>query len=55
MKLKNLKICSWYFTIEKPLMIVVEDYKDNIEVKSLFQDVEPLNDRENIIPVLFNF
>lgn len=51
-KLKNLLLV---FHNRKAAYDVVEDYKDNIEVKSLFQDVEPLNDRENIIPVFLTF
>lgn len=34
---------------------VVEDYSDNIQVRSLYQDIEPLNDRENLIPVFLTF
>ncbi len=34
---------------------VIEEYSDNIEVRSLYQDIEPLNDRENIIPVFLTY
>ena len=34
---------------------VVEDYSDNIQVRSLYQDIEPLDDRENLIPVFLTF
>jgi hypothetical protein len=51
-KLKNLLLV---FHNRKASYDVVEDYSDNIEVKSLYQDVEPLSDRENIIPVFLTF
>ncbi len=34
---------------------VIEDYSDNLEVRSLYQDTEPLNDKENMIPVFLTF
>ena len=34
---------------------VIEDYSDNISVKSLYQNIEPLSDRQNIIPVFLTF
>ena len=34
---------------------VVEAYSDQLEVRRLYQDSEPLNDRENIIPVFLTF
>jgi hypothetical protein len=34
---------------------VIEDYSDNIPVRSLYQGAEPLNDRENMIPVFLTF
>jgi len=34
---------------------VIEDYSDNIEVRRLYQNTEPLNDKENIIPVFLTF
>ncbi len=34
---------------------VIEDYSDNIEVRRLYQDIEPLNDKENMIPVFLTY
>jgi len=34
---------------------VIEDYSDNIEVRRLYQDARPLNDKENMIPVFLTF
>jgi hypothetical protein len=34
---------------------VIEDYSDNIEVRKLYQDAKPLNDKENMIPVFLTF
>ena len=34
---------------------VIEDYSDNVPVRSLYQGVEPLNDRENLIPVFLTY
>lgn len=34
---------------------VVEYYSDNIEVRRLYEDAEPLNDKENMIPVFLTF
>lgn len=34
---------------------VIEDYSDNIEVRRLYQDAEPLSDRENLIPVFLTY
>lgn len=34
---------------------VIEDYSDNIEVRKLYQDAQPLNDKENMIPVFLTF
>lgn len=34
---------------------VVEDYSDNIEVRKLYQEMEPLSDKENLIPVFLTF
>lgn len=34
---------------------VVEDYSDNIEVRKLYENVKPLNDKENILPVFLTF
>jgi ABC-2 type transport system permease protein len=34
---------------------VVEDYSDNIEVRSLYQEIKPLSDRENLVPVFLTF
>jgi len=34
---------------------VLDAYSDNIEVRSLYEDVEPLSDRENMIPVFLTY
>lgn len=34
---------------------VIEDYSDNIQVRSLYQNTAPLNDKENMIPVFLTF
>jgi len=34
---------------------VVEDFSDNIEVRDLYQEMEPLSDKENLIPVFLTF
>ena len=34
---------------------VIEAYSDNIEVRRLYEDAEPLSDKENIIPVFLTF
>lgn len=34
---------------------VIQDYSDNINVRSLYKNIEPLNDRENIIPVFLTY
>ena len=34
---------------------VIEDYSDNIEVRRLYEDSAPLNDKENMIPVFLTF
>jgi ABC-type multidrug transport system permease subunit len=34
---------------------VIEAYSDQLEVRSLYQNSEPLNDRENILPVFLTF
>lgn len=34
---------------------VLEDYTDNIVVKSMYQNIEPLTDRQNMIPVFLTF
>jgi len=51
-KLRNLLLV---FQNRKAGLDVIEDYSDNIIVKSMYQDAEPLNDRENIIPVFLTF
>ncbi|MGM0396332.1 MAG: ABC transporter permease [Bacillota bacterium] len=51
-KLKNLLLV---FHNRRAGYDVIEDYSDNIVVKSMYQDVEPLSDRENIIPVFLTF
>ncbi|MCK8058721.1 MULTISPECIES: ABC transporter permease [unclassified Fusibacter] len=34
---------------------VIEEYSDNIAVRRLYQDIEPLSDRQNMIPVFLTF
>lgn len=51
-KLKNLLLV---FHNRKAGYDVIEDYSDNIPVRSLYQNIEPLSDRENIIPVFLTF
>lgn len=34
---------------------VVQDHMDNIVVKTMYQDIEPLSDRDNLIPVFLTF
>ncbi|MCH4891009.1 ABC transporter permease [Acidaminobacter sp. JC074] len=34
---------------------VIEDFSNNIEVRKLYQDSEPLSDKENMIPVFLTF
>jgi len=34
---------------------VVEDFSDSIEVRNLYQEIEPLSDKENLIPVFLTF
>lgn len=34
---------------------VIEDYSDNLEIRRLYQDVEPLTDRQNLLPVFLTF
>lgn len=34
---------------------VVEDFSENIEVRKLYQEVKPLSDKENLIPVFLTF
>lgn len=34
---------------------VIKDYSDNIRVRRLYEELEPLNDKENIIPVFLTF
>jgi hypothetical protein len=51
-KLRNLLLV---FQNRKAGHDVIEDYSDNIVVRSLYQDADPLSDRENIIPVFLTF
>lgn len=51
-KLRNLLLV---FQNRKAGLDVIEEYSDNIVVRSLYQDTEPLSDRENIIPVFLTF
>ncbi|HCX02865.1 MAG TPA: ABC transporter permease [Clostridiales bacterium] len=51
-KLKNLLLV---FHNRKAGYDVIEDYSDNIPVRSLYQNIEPLSDRENVIPVFLTF
>ena len=34
---------------------VIEDYADNMSVKRLYENIKPLNDKENMIPVFLTF
>lgn len=34
---------------------VIDAYADDIQVRKLYQDIEPLNDRENMLPVFLTF
>lgn len=34
---------------------VIKDYSDNIKVRSLYQNIQPLSDRESLIPVFLTF
>lgn len=34
---------------------VIDDYSDKIKVRRLYQDAEPLNDKQNLIPVFLTF
>lgn len=51
-KLRNLLLV---FHNQKAAYDVIEDYSDNITVKSIYQDIEPLSDRENLIPVFLTY
>ena len=51
-KLKNLLL-----VYHNPLAghDVIDDYADSIQVRSLYQELEPLNDRENLVPVFLTY
>ena len=51
-KLKNLLLV---FHNKKAAFDVIKDYSDNITVKSIYQDIEPLSDKQNLIPVFLTF
>jgi len=51
-KLKNLLLV---FHNRKAGHDVIDYYSDNIVVRSIYQDIEPLNDRQNLIPVFLTF
>ncbi|WP_422486468.1 ABC transporter permease [Gudongella sp. DL1XJH-153] len=51
-KLKNLLLV---FQNSKAGHDVIENYTDDIIVRSIYQDAEPLSDRENVIPVFLTF
>lgn len=51
-KLRNLLLV---FHNRKAAYDVIEDYSDNITVKAIYQDIEPLNDRQNLIPVFLTY
>ena len=51
-KLKNLLLV---FQNRKAGHDIIEDYTDNIVVKSLYQDSKPLTDRQNMVPVFLTF
>lgn len=51
-KLKNLLIVyNNRFASHK----IIEEYSDNIQVRSLFQELEPLSDRQSLLPVFLTF
>jgi hypothetical protein len=51
-KLKNLLLV---FHNSKAGHDVIEDYSDNIVVRSMYQNIEPLSDRQSLIPVFLTF
>jgi len=51
-KLRNLLLV---FQNKKASHDVIEDYTDNILVKSMYQDSKPLTDRQNMVPVFLTF
>lgn len=51
-KLRNLLLV---FNNRKAGHDVLEEYTDNIVVKSMYQDIEPLTDRENMVPVFLTY
>lgn len=51
-KLRNLLLVSQN---RKAGHDVLKDYTDNIVVKSMYKDIEPLTDRQNIVPVFLTF
>jgi hypothetical protein len=51
-KLRNLLLV---FHNRKAAYDVIEDYSDNITVKAIYQNIEPLNDRQNLIPVFLTY
>ncbi len=51
-KLKNiLMVYNNRFASNK----IIEEYSDNIQVRSLFQELEPLSDRQSMLPVFLTF
>lgn len=51
-KLRNLLLV---FHNQKAAFDVIEDYSDNITVKAIYQDIEPLSDKQNLIPVFLTY
>jgi ABC-2 type transport system permease protein len=51
-KLKNLLLV---FHNQKAGLDVIDEYSDNIVVRSIYQNIEPLSDRQNLIPVFLTF
>ena len=51
-KLRNLLLV---FHNQKAAYDVIEDYSENIVVKAIYQDIEPLNDKQNLIPVFLTY
>lgn len=51
-KLRNL---LRVFHNPKAAFDVIEDYSDNITVKAIYQDIEPLSDKESMIPVFLTY
>jgi low affinity Fe/Cu permease len=51
-KLRNLLLV---FHNRKAAYDVIDDYTDNISVKAIYQDIQPLTDKQSMIPVFLTF